>query len=169
MGIRRRPAGRLHPHVHRALQSADDSHLAHARRPLHADLHHLVRQLGQLAEGPVAGQGHRQDRLLVVVELRNQGRRRVVRELPEDGGDAIPYVLGRRVDVPVEIEGDDHDGGAGARDRPQLVDPLDGVDHLLDPLGDPGFHLLRGGAGELGADRDGGRSTEGNRSTPRRR
>ena len=64
---------RLDPHVDRALQPADDPHLAHARRPLEADLHHLVRQLGQLAEGPVAGQGHRQDRLLVVVELRNRG------------------------------------------------------------------------------------------------
>ena len=152
---------RLHPHVDRALQSADDPHLAHARRPLHADLHHLVRQLGQLAEGPVAGQGHRQDRLLVVVELRNQGRRRVVRQVPEDGGDAIAHVLGRRVDVPVEIEGDDHDGGARPRDRPQLVDPLDGVDDFLDPLRDPGFHFLRGSAGKLGADGDGGQVHRG--------
>ena len=152
---------RLDPHVDRALQSADDLHLAHARRPLEADLHHLVRQLGQLAEGPVAGQGHRQDRLLVVVELRNLGRRRVLRQVLEDGGDAIPHVLGRRVDVPVEVEGDDHDGGARPRDRPQLVDPLDGVDHFLDALGDPGFHLFRGGPGELGADRDGGKVHRG--------
>jgi hypothetical protein len=42
-----------------------------------------------------------------------------------------------------------------------IVDPLDGVDHFLDPLGELAFHLFRGGAGELGPDRDGGQVDRG--------
>ena len=44
----------------------------------------------------------------------------------------------------------------GPGDRAQLADALHGVDDLLDLAGDLGLHLLGGGAGQLGADADGG-------------
>src|SRR5262249_15687725 len=60
--------------------------------------------------------------------------------------------LGGDVDVPLEIEGDDEERVARARDRAQLADALDGVDDFLDLLGDLRLHLLGRGARQLGAD-----------------
>ena len=52
------------------------------------------------------------------------------------------------------------------RDRAQLVDAADGVDRLLDLVGDLGLDLLGRGAGQARDDGDEGKSTLGNWSTP---
>ena len=70
--------------------------------------------------------------------------------------DLVADVLGGHVHGPAEREGDRHVARAGARERAELRDALDGVDRLLDLLRDLRLHLLDGGAGQLGADADRG-------------
>ena len=53
----------------------------------------------------------------VVVELGDDGRQRVLRQSPDDGGDAVADVLGRGVDVAVEAEGGDDEASCCPRTR----------------------------------------------------
>ena len=64
-------------------------------------------------------------------------------------------------------EGDEHLRHAFGRDRAQLVDAADGVDRLLDLVGDLGLDLLRARRpGRRVMTTTTGKSTLGNRSTP---
>ena len=145
------PVG-LDPDVDGALQAADQLHLADAQRPLEVDLHRLVGELRQLAQAAVAGDGQGEDRRLVVVELGDGRRPDVAGQDARGVQDLVTDVLGRHVHGPAEREGDGDVARAGPGERPELRDALDGVDGLLDLLGDLRLHLLDGGAGQLGAD-----------------
>ena len=123
---------RLDPDIDRAVEAADQPHLADAVGALELDLDDLVGELGQLAQREVAGHRHGEDGRLVVVELRDDRRLGVARQVLDREGDLLADVLGGDVDVPPEVEVDDDDGLARPGDRPQLADALDGVDDLLD-------------------------------------
>ena len=69
------PVG-VDPDVDRALEPADQPHLADAVGALELHLDDLVGHLGQLAQRAVAGQRDREHRRLVVVELGDDRRRR---------------------------------------------------------------------------------------------
>ena len=74
---------RLDPHVDRAVEPADQAHLADAVRALELHLDDLVGELGQLAQREVAGHRHREDGRLVVVGLRDDRRLGVARQVPD--------------------------------------------------------------------------------------
>jgi len=127
-----------------------------AEAALQQHLDDLVGELGQLTQGPVAGERHREHRRGVVVELRHHGRPRVARQVAQGRRHLVAHVLRGHVDVAVEVEGHDDDGRPGSRDRAQLLDPRHRVDGFLQLLGQLRLHLFRGCPGQLGADGDGG-------------
>ena len=88
---------------------------------------------------------------VLLLDLRRPG---VARKLLDDRRDLVADVLRRRLDIALEGERDVHLRLALIGVRPQLVDAADGVDRLLDPLGDLGLDLLGAGAGKLDLDVD---------------
>ena len=83
-----------------------------------------------------------------------------------DGVDVVAHLLRGDVDVLLEAEGDEDLRDALGRDRAQLVDAADGVDRLLDLVGDLGLDLLGRGAVEPRGDHDDGEVDLGEPSSP---
>src|SRR6185503_18776463 len=106
------------------LQAAVDRDVAHPRHALQEGPHRLVRDLRELADRPLGGEGDGDHGGAVVVELADGRRVEVAGQVGQGGGHPIAHVLGGGVDLAVEVEGDDHDRGALAGDRAQLLDPL---------------------------------------------
>ena len=65
---------RVDPHIDRAVQVADQAHLADPGRAFELHLDDLVGNLRQFAQRSVAGDCYRKDRRVFVIELRNDGR-----------------------------------------------------------------------------------------------
>src|SRR5262249_8146240 len=126
----------LDPDVDGPQEPADQPYLADPERALEVDLHRLVGDLGQLAKAPVTGDGQCQDRRLVVVQLGDGRGPDVVGQVPDRVRHLLADVLSRDVNGPAEGEGDRDVARAGAGERPELGDALDGVDGLFDLLGD---------------------------------
>ena len=99
---------------------------------------------------------HGHDRGRIGVGLLDDGGLGAGREAGDDGVHLLAHVVGRLLHVALEHEGGEDLrlplDGAGA----QLVEAGDGVDGLLDGLGDLALDLLRGGAGQARGDGDGG-------------
>ncbi len=108
------------------------------------DLVGVVRELA----GVETGQRHPQHGLRVDVELLDDRRFGVERQLADRARDLVAHILGRDVDVALGGEHDGHLRHALARVRGELVDALDGVDRRLDDVGDVGLHDLGRGARE---------------------
>ena len=139
---------RIHPDVDGAFQPAHNQHFSHAIRPLDLRLHEFVGQFGEFPYRSVARQGDRQYGRRFVVELRDNGRVNVGRQLPQHRGHPVPHVLRRRVDVAVQVKrGDDH-RPVLHRHRAQFANPFHRVDSLFDDVGDQRLHLLRPRAGQ---------------------
>ena len=81
----------------------------------------------------------------------------VFRQERHDAPDVIAHLLGGHVDVLVEREGDEDLRHALARGRAKLVDAADGVDGLLDLVGDFRFDFARRRAGQARHHDDGGK------------
>ncbi len=141
--------------VDRALPAADHDDRADALHGLDALLDLLLRDLGDLAEIAVAGDDHAHDRRRVDVELLHDRRLGPFRETRDDGRDLVAHLLCRDRAVLAQQELHDDDGDAFLAGRAQDVDAFDGVDDLLDRLGDAALDLLDARALERGRDGDG--------------
>src|SRR5690606_26238798 len=149
-------AAGVQPDVDGALAPALDEDLPHARCGPDQVLDPGVGELGQLAQRKGPGDGDGQDGHGVGVEIGDDGRVGSLGQSPQHLADFVANVLKRRVRIAFEGEGDADEGEALAVDRAQLLDPRDGVELLLDGLGDGGLDLLRTRTGEAGEDGDGG-------------
>ena len=78
----------------------------------------------------------------------------------------VAHVLRRYVDILFQLEGDEDLRNAFRRDRPQLVDAVDGVDGLFDLIGNLGLDFLGRRAGLRVVTVTIGKSILGKRSTP---
>ena len=139
------PVG-VDPDVDRALEAADDPHLADAAASARAERLTILSAISVSSRsGRFAETRNRHDRRRVVVELgddRRLGRRagRLARARWRRGRarPGRPTSMSRsRSKVTMTID------AARAGDRAQLVDALDGVDGLLDRLRDLGLRLPR--------------------------
>jgi hypothetical protein len=148
------PVG-VEPQPDLAVAEADEARRADVLQALEALLHRLLREAGELAEGEVAGDDDGDDRRGVDVELLDDRLLDLLGEAIADAGDLGADLLEGDVDVLVQLELDDDLGDALRAGRAQVLDPGDGVDGLLDGVGDRRL--------------DGLRSTRGKRSIPRRR
>ena len=83
----------------------------------------------------VARERDRQDRRLVDVRLGDGRRVGIPRQIPNHGGHAVAHVLRRRVNVPIQVERDDDERGAGTVDGAQFLDAFDRVEDLFNGLG----------------------------------
>jgi hypothetical protein len=136
--------------------AADEHDLADAEEAFEVFLDLPLGDLGDLADVAAAAHHDRHDRRGVEVEALDLRRVGADGERRQDGGHLVADVLGRGLAVPLQLEADDDDGDALLRGAPQLVDPGDGVDRLLDRLGDRRLHLLDAGPLEGGGDDDDG-------------
>ena len=149
--------GRVDLDANRLLLLAADAHQRHA-----VDLAHPLREniLGDVVDVierlDVGEDGENQDRRVGGVGLAIGRRaRQVLRQLPAGGVDRRLHVVGRRVDVAVEVELDRDRGGAERGGRSHLRHAGDLRELSLQGLRNRGGHRLRRGAGKLGADGDG--------------
>ena len=131
-----------------ALPVADEGDRADVLDRLERALDALVGDLGDLARRALAGDDQGQDRRGVRIDLLDDGRLRPGGEAGQHRPDLFPDVVGRLLHVALEHEGREDlrlplDGG-----RAQLVEAADGVDDLLDLLGDLALDLLGRGAGQ---------------------
>ena len=69
----------------------------------------------------LAGEGEGEDRRLVVVELGDDRRLDVARQIPDRGGHPVAHVLGRDFDVATEVERDDHELAGPDIERSSLM------------------------------------------------
>jgi len=106
----------IDPDVDGTFEAADDQDFAHAVGTLDLGLDDFVGELGEFADGTVAGEGEGdgEDDGAFVIELGDDGRVYAGGQLAEDGGDAVARVLGGGVDVAVEVEGGDEPGPGSA-------------------------------------------------------
>jgi hypothetical protein len=88
------------------------------------------------------------------VELLDDGRVGALRELGQHAADRVADLLRAHVGVLLEHEGDDHLAQALEAGRSKLVDARDGVDRLLERLGDGGLDLLGARPAQRRRDRD---------------
>src|SRR5213592_1583286 len=116
--------------------------------------HLLAGELGDFAQVPSPGDRDPHDRHRVDVELLDHRRVGADRELRQHARHLVAHVL--RCDVARLLEHELHHQRREALlgDAAQLVDAVDGVDRLLDHLGDAGLHLLDAGALQRGGDGD---------------
>ncbi len=112
----------------------------------------VVRQL-QAAER-VARQVHEDDGLGVRIRLGDLRRIGLFRQRADDAPDPIPDVVGRFIDVAIEIELHRDLRALVRAGRTQLVDVLDAGDAVFDRLGDLVLDDLRRGAAIPGLDGD---------------
>ncbi len=141
------------PDPDHGLAEAGHEDVADPRHRLQLGLHHLVGVVRELA-GIEPGERHPQHGLGVDVELLDDGRLGVERQLADRARDLVANVLGGDVDVAVGGEHDRHLRHALAGVGGDLVDALDRVDRGFDDVGDVGLHDLRRGAGQEGDHRD---------------
>jgi hypothetical protein len=116
------------------LAGADQRDAAHAGNALEPRLDAFV---GELAQGPDRmgpGDDHRHDRDRVRIDAQDDRGLGVGRQLAAHGGDLVAHLLGLLPDVVFEVELDDQERQRVARLAAQGVDPLDGVDRLLEDL-----------------------------------
>ncbi len=146
----RKPVGphplRIHPHPDLALQAAHQADLADSLDVLQPLLDLLVGQLGDLAQRPRPGNHQLHDGRRVGIELldhRGLGR---LRQIGQSGGDFIANFLGSHVAVLLQRKADDHGRKPLDRGGANVVNIADGIDRILDALGDVGFDFLRRGA-----------------------
>ena len=138
--IRGQPVG-IDPHVDGAQQFAHDFHLGHACAAFDLHLHELVGDLAEFAPRALAHDREREHGRQVVVGLCDHGRIGVARQQARDAGHALAHVLRRSLDVTAQIERDQHKGTARPVDGTQFLDARDGVDGLLDGLGNLGLNF----------------------------
>ena len=157
-----REAVDVDPDVDRALEAAHDRDLADARRAFDERFDDLVGDLRQLAHRALGcRERDRHHGRVVVVELLDEGRIDVARELAQRGRDAVAHVLRGHVDVALEAHRHHDDRGSRPRDRAQLLDALDRVDRFFERDRDLRFHFLGGGPRERCADDDRGQVDRG--------
>src|SRR5690606_2994109 len=137
-----------------ALSAAEDAHPADAVERLDAREDPLIGVLGHLPRGAGGDHGDLQDRRFVGIDLLDLGRVDALRQVSHDSVDPVADLLGRDVDVFVEVEASDDDREALVRVAPELVETADRVERLLDRLAELGLHLLGRGARQDGADDD---------------
>jgi hypothetical protein len=93
------------------------------------------------------GQGEAEDRRRVRIHPVDTGLLDRLRQPRQDAVHLVAHFLRRDVGVFLQREKHDDLRDALGRDRAEIVDPADGVDRLLDLVGDFRFNLLRRGAG----------------------
>jgi hypothetical protein len=161
-------AGRVHPEVDLARPPAHDGDLAHAGQRLQLAAERLVRELGDLADGPGAREGEVGHGGRVGIHLVDDGGIDVPGQVRQDLVDLVAHLLRGDVHALLELELDedlrDPLGGDGA----QLVDAGDGVDGALDLVRDLRLHVLGGGARLPRGDGDGGEVHLGEAVHPQR-
>jgi len=146
--LRRRDAvgaqgGRVELDADLARRTADHAHAAHPRDGLEPLADDLLGEVGELAHRSrlaLHDDGH--DRPVVRVEPDDHGLVDVARERAPDARDLALH-LGlhlHHVDAEVELQADG--GGALGGGRGDLLQPLGGVERLLDRLGDLALHHL---------------------------
>jgi hypothetical protein len=137
-----------------ALLPAEQGDLPDARQRLDDLLHLPPAHLGHLAQAATARDRHRHHGHGVDVELVDHRGVGAGGELCQHRGDLVAHVLRGNLARLLEDEADDDRRHAFARRAAQLVEAGDGVDRLLEHLGDAGLHLLHAGAFQRGRDGD---------------
>ena len=115
----------------------------------------LVGDLRQRPERQRAGQREADDRVRVRIDLRDDRRLHLRRQLLERLGDLLPHVLCRVVDVPLQDEPERDPAVALADERLHLVDARDAAERLLGGLDDRAVQFLGAGARQVEKDDDG--------------
>ena len=147
-------AVRVEGHLHGAHARAHEVDGAHVGHGLEVLLEELVREEGDLLEVARRGHRERQDGGRIDVELVHDGGLGAGREAREDGVDLVADVLGRKVAVALVKELGGDAGEALAAVGAQLVKAGDGVDDLLEWLGDGRLDLLGRGPPQRGRHGD---------------
>ena len=139
--------GGIHLHANLPRVPADDVHAADALDRLEACLHHLAGEVGDLADRSlVRPERDRHDRRVVRVEVLDDRLLDVLRQGTADARHLGLHVLLRDGDVDTEVELQANDRHALERGRGDLLDSLNGVERLLDRLGDVAHHHLGRGS-----------------------
>ncbi len=120
---------------------ADRPHIGHRFQVLFDELVRDVADFPQIA-GRADADG--EDRNRVQVKLVDDRRIGPGGKAGENGVDLVAHVLGRDIPISFQEKLDDDLRHPLGGDAAQLVDPLNGVDDLLQGLGDARFHFLRG-------------------------
>src|SRR5690606_28639669 len=152
--IEGRHAGWIELYAHRALALAADAHLADAVDGLKRLLDGIDGIGVELLQSAVALERQPHDWLGTELHLGDDGRFSVVRQPVEDLIDLCLYLIEGHVDRLVQIEGDNHFGGAGYGCGFDVVDAGHAVHRVCDDVGDRGVDDLRRCPLHGGGDRD---------------
>ncbi len=137
-------AGGVDVDPHLALGVAHQLHLAHARDVLEPALDLAVGERGQVPRREGLGADRqRDDGHGVEVELLDDRLLDALGQLVADGVDLGPGLLGGLVDLDLQLELHHDAGEPLARGGVDVLHARDGVDRLLDALGDLPLHGLR--------------------------
>ncbi len=145
---------RVDPDAHVAIEVTHHRDLADAGHGLEAIFDLVARDVGEELTRESARDAHGDDRLIVGVRLRDDGRHRAVRHLPLGLSDLRLDVLEREVDVARDVERRGDARAALLRGRRDLLDARDLRDRVLDRVDEPGLDVLGRGAGPGHAHRD---------------
>src|SRR5262249_22062504 len=108
----------------------------------------LLGDLGDFLRRARAVDGESEDRLRVRIHLGDLHRTGVARELADNLRQLVADVLGRRLDLALQREGDRDTRVALIGRGAELVDAADRIHRLFDALGDLGFDLFGARAGQ---------------------
>jgi hypothetical protein len=139
----RAQAARVEPQVDLPQAGADERDLADAVERLELAPQRLVGELADLPDGAVGRQRDVEDRRRVGVELVDDRRLDVGRQVGQHLVDLVPHLLRRHVGVLLEDELHDDERHPLGRHGAELLDAGDGVDRPLDLVGDLGLDLFR--------------------------
>jgi hypothetical protein len=143
----------LQPDSNRPVPTPEEQHSRHARYRLHPRLDVVTDVLAGVDDLALGSDRHPQHRLVAEILFQHDRRLDVPRQETARLGDLVAHVLGRHVDVDAQLElGPDHRDALG-RLALQRTHPGDGVDVLLEDVGDVLLHHLRARALEGGHHR----------------
>jgi hypothetical protein len=136
----------VEPDADVAIRASEDDHRGHAVDRLELRLHHPTHELGGLHRRAVAVERDPHDRVVARVHLVDDRRLELWRQLEAGPIDLGLDVLARQIDVAPQLELDHDDRGPLAGGGAQLAHARDGVDLLLEDVGDVLLHHLGIGA-----------------------
>ena len=130
------------PDPDRAIAPPEDGDAADALDRLQHRLHVAAHVLAGLDLGARRLERDPQDRLVVVVGLGDGGRLDLARQHAARLGNLVAHVLDRLVEIAAELELDEDLADTGECRRAQAAHPGDGVQVLLEDVGDVLLHAL---------------------------
>jgi hypothetical protein len=138
----------IEPDSHFPVATANQGDRADSGDALQPFLDHFIGKARQFRDGLLAGNHHRNDRCRVRIEPFNYGRIRIVRQVGDNSGNLVAHLLRLHIGIFIELKLNVDLRQPVRADRPELADPRNRIDRLLDLVCHFGFDA-RGGSARL--------------------